>query len=242
MQFRLDCNINKHPIVQMMTWDINIFDQSKFPPSFLLKVQFSQYSELKSCSWYTSSCRLRMVRSGIWSYAGSVFALFCVLLAFSTGHVRNCPAPEGRIRTRQREQNQPINHQHRPEYRHIKDSEPSTRKSNGNRSCSWVPELKFWKSSDERSELLILLSGKAPSRSVFHIVVYGFIRWVEFRLEEGEKEVEEVNTQGICHYKSILEKCLHNQTCDKALPIYHPCATNILMKKIVRSANVPIHR
>lgn len=181
MQFRLDCNINKHPFVQMMTWDINTFHQSKLSPSIHLKVRFSQYSELKSCSWYTSSCRLRTARSGIWSYAGSVFALFRKL-ASSTGHVRNCPTPKGQIRTCQREQNQPINHQHRPEYRHIKDSEPSTRKSNGNRSCSWVPELKFWKSSDERSELLILLSGKAPRRSVFHVVIYGFIRGVEFRL------------------------------------------------------------
>ena len=92
-------------------------------------------------------------------------------------------------RTRQAKQNQPVNHQHRPEDRDIEDGEPGAHKSNGNRSRCRIPELEFRQAADEGTELLVLFCGEATGRAVFHVVVYGFVRGVKFGLEEGEEEV-----------------------------------------------------
>lgn len=94
--------------------------------------------------------------------------------------------------TRQSEQNQPINHQHRPKDRHIKHAEPRTYEADGDRPRARIPELELRKPSDERSELLVLARRQTAGRAVFHAFVL-FHGRVEFGLQEGEEEVEEVD-------------------------------------------------
>ena len=62
-----------------------------------------------------------------------------------------------------------------------------------------MPELELGQPSDERPELLILLRRERtplPIVSVFEPLVLRK-RWVELRLQEGEEEVQEVDTQTV---------------------------------------------
>ena len=86
-------------------------------------------------------------------------------------------------------QNQPVYHQNWPENRDIEDRKPSTYKRNSNRSRGRVPELELRKTANEGTELLVLPRWKTTCGTVLHIVVYGIVAGVEFRLEEGEEEV-----------------------------------------------------
>jgi len=99
----------------------------------------------------------------------------------------------------QSKQNQPINHQNRPENWDIEDREPSAYKANSNSSRGRVPELELWEAADEGTELLVLFRREAAGRAVFHLGVYGFVRGVEFGLQEREEEVQEVDSQRVCH-------------------------------------------
>lgn len=46
--------------------------------------------------------------------------------------------------TRQREQNNPVHNQHRPEYRQVEDCEEAAHESDRDRFGCRVPELKLW--------------------------------------------------------------------------------------------------
>ena len=60
-----------------------------------------------------------------------------------------------------------------------------------------MPELELGQPPDEWSELLILLRGqRAASVAVFEPLVLRE-RGVEFRLQEGEEEVQEVDSEGV---------------------------------------------
>lgn len=104
-----------------------------------------------------------------------------------------------------------------------------------------MPELEFGQASDEWLELVSLLRRQATCLSVLHLIVYGLVRWVEFRLEEGEEEVEEVDSQGIRNYidSQLMAKPISEYVCDE--PMYHPCSRNILRKKMTRRDPVPSH-
>ena len=61
-----------------------------------------------------------------------------------------------------------------------------------------MPELELWKTSDEWSELLILLGWQSTGLAILHLAIHGLIRWVELWLQEGEEEVEKVDTKRVC--------------------------------------------
>jgi hypothetical protein len=108
------------------------------------------------------------------TYRYLIMCWICLL----TAHLINShptPSHSSRKLTGQRKQNQPVDHQHRPENRHIEDREPGAEKPNSNRSRSRIPELELRKTADEGAELLILFCGQASRGAVFHLVVYGFI-------------------------------------------------------------------
>lgn len=64
------------------------------------------------------------------------------------------------VRTRKREQNQPIDHQHRPEDWQIEYFEPTADETQENRSGGTVPKLKFRQPPHKRSKFLVLLRRK----------------------------------------------------------------------------------
>ena len=100
--------------------------------------------------------------------------------------------------TRQAEQYQPINHQDGPKHRHVKDTEPSAHEPYGDGPRARVPELELGQAPDKGPELLILSRRESAHGAVFHALVL-FDGRVEFRLEEGEEEVEEVDCQGVAY-------------------------------------------
>lgn len=95
--------------------------------------------------------------------------------------------------TRQGKQDQEINHQHRPEDRHVEDAEPRAEKTDGDGPRGRMPELEFGESSDEGSELFVFLGGEASAGvAVLEAFVLGE-GGVDFGLEECEEEVEEID-------------------------------------------------
>lgn len=90
--------------------------------------------------------------------------------------------------TRKAKQNQPVHHQHRPEYGQVENLEPAAEEADCDRLCRRVPELKLWQPAYERPELLVLLRGEATSGAVFHAFIL-LKRGVEFRGEKGEEEI-----------------------------------------------------
>lgn len=106
------------------------------------------------------------------------------------------PAGEARL-TGQEEQDEPVHNQHRPEHRNIKDLEPAADEADEDDTGGRVPELELWQPSNEGPELLVLLCRQGPSRAVLHLVIDGLIGRVELGLQEGEEEIEQVDTEGV---------------------------------------------
>ena len=105
--------------------------------------------------------------------------------------------PREKLLTRQREQDDEIDHQHGPEYRHVEYREPCAYKANRNRSCGRMPELELWQSSDKRPEFFVL-----PCRQAALAIFQPFILRqgrVELRLQECEEEVQQVDSEGVTH-------------------------------------------
>jgi hypothetical protein len=65
-----------------------------------------------------------------------------------------------------------------------------------------MPELELGQTPDKRTELIVLIRGKAAYAAIFKVV--GFESGVEFRLEEREKEVEEIDANRVCDYRAGL--------------------------------------
>lgn len=94
------------------------------------------------------------------------------------------------VLTRQDKQQDPVNDQDRPEDRNIKDGEPGADESDGEGARGGMPELELGKTSDERTELVVLSCGEARGACV--AVLEALIlckRGVEFWLQEQEEEV-----------------------------------------------------
>lgn len=65
-----------------------------------------------------------------------------------------------------------------------------------------MPELELRETTDERTELLIVLGGQAgTSITVLETLILGK-GWVEARGEEGEEEVQKIDTEGVCDWKT----------------------------------------
>ena len=162
--------------------------------------------------------------------------------------------------TRQREQNDPVHHQHGPEDGHVEHLGPGAGEGDEHGARGADPELELGQAADEGAELLVLLDGQrgaaagAGRAAVLERLVLGE-RGVELGLQEGEEEVEEVDAEGVgdCFETRImsLASALFQKTkrcCGKgrqrgpSSPMYHPSARTIRRKKKSRSTPVPIQR
>jgi hypothetical protein len=94
-------------------------------------------------------------------------------------------------------ENQPVHNQDGPENGHVEDGKPGAEKRNANGSGCPVPELEFRKTSDEGLEFLVSVGWEGADRTIFHFVIQGVVRRIEFRLEEGQEQVEKIDSQGI---------------------------------------------
>lgn len=105
---------------------------------------------------------------------------------------------------RQRKQDDEIDHQHGPEYRHVEYCKPCAYKANRNRSRGRMPELELWQSSNKRPKFFVLLCRQA-ALAIFQpfILRQG---WVEFWLQECEEEVQQVNSEGVANNVPALGK------------------------------------
>lgn len=96
-------------------------------------------------------------------------------------------------------QYQPVYHQHGPKHGQIEDLTPTACKAQSHRSCRRVPEFELGKSAHEGLELLIVLRGQgrlSGRYAIFHICV-GVEGGVEFGGNEGEEEVQKVDTESV---------------------------------------------
>jgi hypothetical protein len=96
-----------------------------------------------------------------------------------------------RKRTRQRKQDHPVHHQHRPEDRQVKDGEPSAHESNGDGLGSRIPELELGESPDKGAEFILFLRWKFAD-AVFHALIL-FYRRVKLWRYKSEEEVEKID-------------------------------------------------
>lgn len=107
---------------------------------------------------------------------------------------------------RQKHQDQPVHHQDRPEHRQIEDLAPTAQKRESDRACRCMPELELRQSSHEGLELFVVLCGErgglARGYTVLHVRIL-FEGGVELRGDEGEEEVEEVDTEGVGDWSAV---------------------------------------
>jgi hypothetical protein len=157
---------------------------------------------------HISPCPSRRARSDILSYAVFAVALFTRATLAQPKDLRDSAGRKGVKKpgidplTCQTEQNQPINHQDGPKHRQIEHVKPTRHKAPKNHPRGTMPELELGQPPDKRPELLILLGGQgAPAGlSVRAAVLQPLIlrqRRIEFRLQEGEKEVQQVDAQAV---------------------------------------------
>lgn len=98
----------------------------------------------------------------------------------------------------QHEKDDPVNNQNGPEDGDVKHGEPAAEETDHNGASGGVPEFELRQSSDERSEFLVPLGGKARGAgiAVFETFILGQ-GGVEFGSQEGEEKVKEVNSKSI---------------------------------------------
>lgn len=114
-------------------------------------------------------------------------------------------------RTRQHKQDDPVNYQNRPEDWNVKDGEPAAHETNGDGAGGRVPELELGQAADERSKLVVLLGWEGRGGAcvaVFKAFILSEGR-VEFRGEEGEEEVQEVDAESVGNYDSEIGQSVH---------------------------------
>lgn len=100
----------------------------------------------------------------------------------------------GKKLTREEEEHEPVHEQDGPEDRHVEDLEPAADEGNGDGPRSPVPELELGKASNKGLELVVLAGGKGAHGAILHLIIDGLIGGVELRGEEGEKQVQEVDS------------------------------------------------
>jgi hypothetical protein len=95
------------------------------------------------------------------------------------------------------EEQEPVHDQDGPEDWDVEELEPAAEKANGDGASGPVPELELGKATDEGLELLVRLGGQGADGTVLHVIVELVVGGVELGLQEGEEEVEEVDTERI---------------------------------------------
>lgn len=102
-------------------------------------------------------------------------------------------------RTGEDKQHEPVHQKNRPEDRDVKDLEPAAHEGDGDGAGGRVPELELGETSDEGPELLVFLGRESTNGAILHIVVERIVRGVKLGLEEGEEEVEEIDSKSVGH-------------------------------------------
>lgn len=113
--------------------------------------------------------------------------------------------------TGQNEEDDPVHDQDRPEDWDVEELEPTAEEGDDNGPGRPVPELELREAADEGLELLILLCGQSAYGTILHLIVDRFIRGVELGLEEGQEQVEKIDSKGVGNCKrsawSFLRGC-----------------------------------
>ena len=155
----------------------------------------------------------------------------------------------------QEHQDQPVHHQNRPEDGQVEDLAPAAGESNADGAGGRVPELELGETAHERLELFVALGGErrgACGHAVLHVGVR-FEGRVEFGRDEGEEEVEEVNSEGVsdcvrCWLVLVVLMSFVRYAQARCglsvldVPIYHPCANTIRRPKRMKTVAVAIQR
>ena len=104
----------------------------------------------------------------------------------------------GRTLTGQDKEDDPVEDEYGPEDGDVEDLEPGTDEAYGDSASGPVPELELWKTANEGLELFVSLSGQGADGAILHVVLEVIVGGVEFRLEEGEEEVQQVDAESVC--------------------------------------------
>lgn len=100
---------------------------------------------------------------------------------------------------RQDKEDDPVDDENGPEDGDVEDGEPAADEADGDCAGRGVPELELGEAADKGAELVVLFCGKAVACvAVLKAFVLGE-RGVEFRGEEGEEQVQEVDAEGVGH-------------------------------------------
>lgn len=101
------------------------------------------------------------------------------------------------ILTGQNKEDDPVHDQDRPEDGNVEDLKPRAGKRDDNGAGGPVPELELGESADKGLELLVAFRGEGADVAVLHVVVELIVGGVKLGLEEGEEEVQEIDSEGI---------------------------------------------
>ena len=118
-----------------------------------------------------------------------------------------------------------------------------------------APKVPLGQPPHERPELVVSLGGQhwLSLPAFFDLVRHKvrFERGVEFGLEEGEEEIQQVDAEGVrdCEAKLVPSpRCMDREGQGQAgaegracAPMYQPCASRMRRKKTMRKTPVPIH-
>lgn len=99
--------------------------------------------------------------------------------------------------TGKNEEDNPVHNQHGPKDGDVEHLEPTAQKRDADGSGGPVPELELGESSDEGLELLILLGGESAHGAILHLIVHLFVRGVKLGLQEGQEQVQKVDSKRI---------------------------------------------
>jgi len=97
---------------------------------------------------------------------------------------------------RQREQDQPVHDQHRPEHWQVENLEPAAHEADGDRSRGRMPELELGQPSDKRPELVVLFRGQGRAFPVLQTFILRQAR-VELGLQEGQEQIQQVDAEAV---------------------------------------------
>jgi hypothetical protein len=99
--------------------------------------------------------------------------------------------------TGQDEKDNPVHDENGPENGHVEDLKPCAEKGNDNGASGPVPKLELGQSADEGFEFFVAFRGKRADVSVFHVILEVIVGGVKLGLEEGEEEIQEVDSEGV---------------------------------------------
>lgn len=97
----------------------------------------------------------------------------------------------------QDEKDNPVHDENGPENRHVEDLKPCADKGDDDGTSCPVPKLELGKSADKRLELFVAFCGKSADASVFHVILEVIVGGVKLGLQEGEEEIQEVDSEGV---------------------------------------------